>query len=104
MHRVLEKIGPIPTLLRIRWEETGAVTIPLEFDHVNTASTLDRHDDPLSWLVHQYEAMEGGARMRSTFRLPYRTPAWFVKALRRHNREEMSQFMVFLPDLYEKEN
>jgi hypothetical protein len=102
-HRVLEKIGPIPTILRIRWEETGAVSVPLEYDHVNTASTLDRQDHPMSWVVHQYETMEGGTRMRSTFRLPGKTPGWFAKALRKHNVEEMSRFTVFLPELYERE-
>jgi hypothetical protein len=104
VHRVLEMIGPIPILLRIRWEETGAASVPLEFDHVNTACTLNRHDEPLSWVVHQYQATEGGTRMRSTFRLPGKTPVWFEKALRRHNVEEMAQFEVFLPELYKRDS
>ncbi len=34
---------------------------------------------------------------------PGKTPAWFEKALSRHNVEEMSRFTVFLPELYQKE-
>ncbi len=40
--------------------------------------------------------------MRSTFRLPAKTPGWFVKGLKRHNAEEMARFSDFLPRLYEE--
>ncbi len=103
VHRVVERIGPFPVMLRIRWEETGAVPVPLEYGHVNTACTIDPAGRSLSWLVHQYEAAPGGTRMRSTFRVPARTPAWFESGLARHNREEMSAFTVFLPELYRRE-
>jgi hypothetical protein len=42
--------------------------------------------------------------MRSTFRLPGKTPVWFEKALRRHNVEEMAQFEVFLPELFKRKS
>ena len=68
----------------------------------NLGCVLDGRDQPVSWLLHQYESMPGGTRMRSTFRLPAKTPVWFIKALKKHNREEMAQVSVFLPALYEQ--
>ena len=40
--------------------------------------------------------------MRSTFRLPDGMPEAFIEELRKHNTEEMAQFPVFPPALYEK--
>ncbi len=96
---VLEKIGGIPSLLHLRLEDPGAISISKEYSHVMAGSSLDDTGTPYAWVIHQYEEMPGGTRMRSTFRIPAKAPGFFVKALRRHNQEEMSQFSKFLPEL-----
>ena len=101
-HCVLEKVGGIPSRMRIRLEDPDTVDIPREYSHVVTSSVLDSKGVPYAWVQHQYEEMEGGTRMRSTFRIPAKAPTFFVKGLRKHNREEMGQFPVFLPGLLEK--
>lgn len=99
-HKVTERIGLFPSTLRIRWEEPDSVTIPRVYEHVNVGSILSKENEPISWVMHQYEPMTGGTRMRSTFRLPAKTPGFFIKALKKHNIEEMWQFPLFLPALY----
>jgi hypothetical protein len=99
---VLENIGGIPSLLHIRAEDPNTISIPKEYSHVFTASSLNESGIPYAWIMHQYEEMPGGTRMRSTFRIPTRTPEFFVRALHRHNQEEMSQFSKFLPELCKK--
>lgn len=96
---VLENIGGIPSLLHLRFEDPNTIPIPKEYGHVFAASILDESGIPYAWIIHQYEEMPGGTRMRSTFRIPFKTPGFFVSALRRHNQEEMSQFSKFLPKL-----
>jgi DAPG hydrolase PhiG domain len=100
IHKVTERIGLFPSTLRVRWEEPDSVTIPRVYEHVNVGSILNKEGEPISWAMHQYESMPGGTRMRSTFRLPAKTPGWFRKALKKHNIEEMWQFPLFLPALY----
>jgi len=100
VQEVTEKIGFLPTRLRIRWEDPDLVPIPHVYGHANAGSILDRADQPISWLMHQYESVPGKTKMRSTFRLPAKTPKWFIKDLGKHNAEEMTQFAEFLPALY----
>lgn len=100
---VLEKIGGIPNILRIRWEESSSVPIPTTYSHVIAASILGRDDVPIAWITHEYEAEPYGTRMRSTFRLPAKTPRMYRNALRKHNKEEMQQFPEFLPELYARD-
>jgi hypothetical protein len=96
---VLENIGGIPSLLHLRFEDSNTIPIPKEYGHVFAVSSLDKSGIPYAWIIHQYEEMTGGTKMRSTFRIPDKTPVFFVSALRRHNQEEMSQFPKFLPKL-----
>lgn len=100
IHRVIETIK-VPTLLRIRWEDPNLHPIKASYDHVIAGSILDSKDNPLSWIIHEYEAMENGTRLRTTFRLPAKVPKWFIIALRKHNIEEIGEFSRFLPELYE---
>ena len=100
VQEVTEKIGVFPTTLRIRWEDPSLVPIPRVYRHANAGSVLDNSNQPMSLILHQYESMPGGTKMRSTFRLPAKTLGWFMKELRKHNKEEMGQFQVFLPALY----
>ena len=96
---VLENIGGVPSLLHIRLEDPNTISIPKEYSHVFAGASLDKSGIPYAWIIHQYEEMPGGTRMRSTFRIPAKTPGFFVDALRRHNQKEMSQFSKFLPEL-----
>jgi hypothetical protein len=104
IHLVLEVIGGTPTTLRIRQEDPSSVPIRTSYSHVVASSTLGSDGKPMSWLVHEYEEMQNGTRMRSTFRLPAGVPQWFIEGLRKHCQEEMANLPKFLPELYEKEN
>jgi len=99
---VLEKIGGMPSLLRLRMEDPDTIPIQKDYNHVVAASSLDRNGVPYSWVQHQYEDMPAGTRMRSTFRIPAKAPGFFEKGLRKHNQEEMGQFPKFLPGLLEE--
>ncbi len=98
---VLENIGLITVKLRIRWEDPRQTPIAAIYAHVLAGSILGDKDIPISWLTHEYEAIPEGTKMRSTFRLPAKTPTWFQKNLRQHNLEEMAEFPKFLPKLYQ---
>lgn len=102
IQHVLENIGGIPSLLHIRAEDPNSITILKEYSHVFAGSSLNESGIPYAWIVHQYEKMPGGTKMRSTFRIPVKSPGFFVKALRRHNIEEMAQYSKFLPKLYKE--
>ena len=101
VHRVIETVKA-PTMLRIRWEDPKTHPIKTTYSHVLAASTLDSKDNPLSWITHEYEPIENGTKLRSTFRLPAKVPKWFIRALRKHDMEETGEFANFLPALYEE--
>jgi len=102
IHCVNEMIAGVAITLRIRWEDPDRIAIARIYSHANAACTLNNENEPMSWVLHEYEAAEWGTKMRSTFMLPAETPDWFIEGLRKHNEEEMAQFPVFLPALYEK--
>ena len=104
IHVATEDIGGNLTTLRIRQEDPSSVSIHTSYSHVVTSSTLGPDGKPISWLVHEYEAMQNGTRMRSTFRLPAGIPQQFIEGLRKHCQEEMANLPKFLPELYKKEN
>ncbi|MFX1376304.1 MAG: DAPG hydrolase family protein [Promethearchaeota archaeon] len=101
IHRVEENILG-PTTLRIRGEDPNTSPIPIEYEHAQLGSRLDQNNNPTTWILHQYESIENGTKMRSTFRLPAAVPKQFIEALRKHCKEEMGEFVNFLPQLYEK--
>ena len=101
IQRVVENIG-IPTTLRIRWEDPSHSPVPIEYSHALVGSTLDDDDKPMSWLLHEYEAIENGTKLRTTFRLPAKIPKPLIEALRKHNIEEIREFENFLPELYDE--
>jgi len=101
IQHVVENVG-IPTTLRIRWEDPDQSPIPIEYSHALVGSTLDHDDKPMSWLLHEYEKIENGTKLRTTFRLPEKIPNPFIEALRKHNIEEISEFENFLPKLYDE--
>ena len=103
IQHVLENIGGIPSLLHIRAEDPNTISIARNYSHVFTGASLNSAGIPYAWIVHQYEEMPGGTKMRSTFRIPAKAPGFFVSALKKHNLEEMGEFSRFLPELYKKE-
>ncbi|MFX1503075.1 MAG: phloretin hydrolase, partial [Promethearchaeota archaeon] len=105
IHRLVENIET-STKLRVRWEDPNSSPIPIEYSHFLVGSTLDSEDKILTWTLHEYEETEYGTKLRTTFRLPAKIPKSFIKALRKHNIEEIGEFSNFLPKLYEenKEN
>ncbi|MFX1479308.1 MAG: DAPG hydrolase family protein [Promethearchaeota archaeon] len=102
IQRIVENIG-LSTMLRIRWEDPNSSPIPIEYSHAILGSSLDHEDKPMSWILHEYEEFENGTKLRTTFRLPAKTPKPFIEALRKHNIEEIAEFTKFLPELYKKE-
>lgn len=101
IQRIVENIG-LPTTLRIRWEDPSSSPIPIEYSHALVGCTLDSEDKPMTWLLHEYEQIENGTKLRTIFRLPAKIPKTFIEALRKHNIEEIGEFSKFLPALYEK--
>lgn len=101
IHRVVENIG-VSATLRIRWEDPSTSPIPIEFDHALLGSILDRNDNPTSWVLHEYKSIKNGTKLRTTFRLPASIPKQVIEALRRHNKEEIGEFVNFLPILFEE--
>lgn len=98
----LEKIGGLPALLRIRLTDPSSILTSLTYSNAMGGCVLDDKDNPITWIVHEYESMPDGTRMRSTFRLPAKAPRFFREQLRKHCMEEMAQFPVFLPQLYKE--
>ncbi len=88
---------PVPATLCIRWED--ATNVDTEYAHVLLATVTG---DAQGRLMHEYEEMTGGLRMRSHFTLAKDTPEIIVQALVEHNKQEMSNFSAFLPSLYSK--
>jgi len=101
IQRIVENIG-LPTMLRIRWEDPSSSPIPIVYKHALVGSTLDRNNKPITWLLHEYESIKNGTKLRTTFRLPAKVPKMFIETLRKHNLEEVGEFTNFLPKLYEK--
>ena len=97
-----EKIGGLPVTLRIRIVDMSSIFENRFYGHAMVGCTLDSKGNPIGWGMHEYESMPDGVlKMRTTFRVPARTPRVVRAGLRMHNREEMSQFPIFLPTLYE---
>jgi hypothetical protein len=103
IHRVEEDIGGITTTLRIRWEDPKVSPIPIEYSHALLGSILDHNNNTTSWVLHEYESIEKGTKMRSTFRLTAVVPKPFIESLRKHDIEEMSEFANFLPTLFKEQ-
>ena len=87
---VVESIGEFAASpLRIRPE-----------DPPGWSSISDGDDRRVAWIHEEMEDTPGGVKLRSTFRLPAKTPRQFLDAMRRHNIEEMARLSEFLPELY----
>lgn len=101
IHVAIEKIGS-PQVQRLRVKIIDPDTSPIKatYSHRRAVSNLGADDKIVGWILHEYEAAPYGTRFRSTFRRPGNTPKQAIEALRKHNKEEIGQFPVFLPELY----
>jgi len=103
IHRVVERIGEtLPVEMRMRVENPDETPIPrsTSYTHAVASCILGKNDRPIGWVLHEYDRMPGGTKMRSTFRLPRTLLSMVGENLRRHCLEEMGEFTHFLPKLY----
>lgn len=101
IHRVVEYLDgkpETPATIDIRWEDASRVST--EYAHVLLATVSG---DVKGELMHEYEAMPGGIRMRSHFTISGPFPEAMIEALIIHNQQEMQNFSLFLPALHFKE-
>jgi hypothetical protein len=100
IHRVqefLNGIPEIPATIDIRWDDPAGA--PAEYQHVLVATTTG---DAIGTFMHEYQEASFGTRMRSHFWLDRATPEVIVQALIEHNKQEMGNFSLFLPQLYQE--
>ncbi len=106
IHRVQEFFNGTPAegpvALEIRWEDpTQAET---HYSHVLLATGRGVQESMQNaTLMHEYEEMPNGTRMRSHFWFPSQAPEPALAALYQHNRQEMARLPAFLPWLYQSE-
>jgi hypothetical protein len=101
IHIAMEKIGGPPVRrLRIMVIDPDTSPIKATYSHRRATCNLGPDDKPVGWILHEYEAAPYGTRMRSTFRWPASMTKKAIEALRKHNKGEMAQLPVFLPELY----
>ena len=104
IHIAAEKLGDYPASgLRIRLEDPRDCPINRIYLTFGCGSMLTPDNRIMVSICHEFEETPDGIRMRSTFRLPSKTPKRFIDALRRHNYLEMGHLPEFLPELFRKE-
>ncbi|MEM3012061.1 MAG: hypothetical protein QW084_01695, partial [Candidatus Hadarchaeales archaeon] len=65
---VVERIGETPPVeMRMRVENPDETPIPRSpsYRHAVASSILGKGDRPVGWVLHEYDVMPGGTRMRS---------------------------------------
>jgi hypothetical protein len=106
IHRVTESFNGIAETLvslDICWEDVSKAE-DAEYSHILVATVRETQGLLHARLMHEYETAPTGTRMRSHFHFPRETPEQIVAALYEHNKQEMENFGVFLPDLYFSQN
>lgn len=100
---VVEAIGEFPPAeLLLRSDDPRSYPIPTVYGNSRASTWISPEGKPYAWLLHDYKPTPYGTRVRSTFKFPAKTPERFLKAMRRHNEEEMGEFPKFLPALFKK--
>lgn len=101
IHIAVEKFGDYPPAgLRIRFDDPRSCPITRIYENFGNGTILSPDNKPLVKVCHEFKETPEGIKMRSTFRLPAKTPKKFIEALRKHNISEMGHFPEFLPGLY----
>lgn len=99
IHRIQEFLNgtpEVPATIEIRWEDTMEANA--EYDHVLLATFWG---DAQGSLMHEYQATPSGTRMRSHIHLAQEAPEEIAEAVYEHLKQEMQNFTVFLPELYQ---
>jgi len=99
-----EKFGDLPFCdLRLRSENPSDSPFTYLYNEdIKWSSILSPDNEPIGCITHETKSEPFGARMRSVFRFPAKTPQWLIDAVHKHNMEEMGRFPVFLPELYKQ--
>lgn len=98
-----ESIGKYPaSVLRLRQEDPDSAPVQQIYKPLASSTSLGPNDEVLGGIYHECEPTANGVIMRSTFRLPAKTPKKFLDALYEHSKTEMGNFPKFLPELYAK--
>ena len=98
-----EKVGDYSaSILRLRPEEPNSAPVKQIYQPLASNTMLGPNDEEIGGVYHEFEPTPNGMIMRSTFRLPAKTPRKFLDAMYQHSKEEMANFPKFLPELYAK--
>lgn len=99
-----ERIGDYgASVLRLRQEDPDSSPVHQVYKPVATNTALGPNDEVIGGVYHECEPSANGMLMRSTFRLPAKTPQEFLDAMYEHSKTEMGNLPKFLPELYAKE-
>lgn len=102
IHIANEKIGNSPVRnIHVQIIDPAENPIKPTYSHQRAVKVpSDTEGKLVGWIRHEYEdAPPWGVRFRSTFRYPPMSNEE-TAALIKHNKEEIGQFTVFLPELY----
>jgi len=98
-----ERIGDYgASKMCLRKEPVDSAPVKQIYQPVATNTSLGPNGEILGGVYHEMQPTATGIIMRSTFRLPAKTPKEYIEAVRKHSLEEMGNFPKFLPELYEK--
>jgi hypothetical protein len=99
-----EKVGEYPaSKLRARGENPMAIDIKRKYKPFSCGIMLGPNNEEMGFIYHECEDSPQGLKMRTTYRMPAKTPKKFQEAMAKHSREENSNLVKILPALYEKE-
>jgi hypothetical protein len=99
-----ESIGEYPAgVLRLRQEAPDSAPVKQVYKPLASSTSLGPNGEALGGVYHECEPTPNGIIMRSTFRLPAKTPKKFLDAMYEHSQTEMGNFPKFLPELYAKD-
>lgn len=100
-----EKIGEYASsTLRLRQEAPDSAPVHQIYEPMATNTLLGPEDEEIGGVYHECRPTPNGMLMRSTFRLPVKTPKSLLEAICEHSKTEMGNFPKFLPQLYQKES
>jgi hypothetical protein len=99
-----ERVSPYgASKLRLRQDPPDSAPVKQVYPPLATNTMLGPNDEVLGGIYHEFQPTSTGMIMRSTFRMPSKTPQEYQEAMARHSKTEMGNFPKFLPELYARE-
>lgn len=89
---------------KLRVEAPESAPVQQKYKPLASNTQIGPNGENFGGVYHEFEPTPNGMLMRSTFRVPAKTPKEMQEAVMQHSREEMGNFPKFLPQLYAKEN